>query len=113
MYTSLSYFRCEVELYRLHINTLNELVWFLAYKGKGFNISKILRTWSLTLPKCVCIYYIVYKNMYIYKIYKCVDTEVHMYLAHAVVNEEYIVHKVSLTEFKVSLKMSTENHMVH
>lgn len=51
--------------------------------------------------------------MYIYKIYKSVYTKVHMYLAHAVVNEEYIVHKLSLTEFKVSLKMSTENHMVH
>lgn len=40
-------------------------------------------------------------------------TEVHVYLAHAVVNEEYILHKGSLTEFKVSLKMGRGNHIVH
>lgn len=40
-------------------------------------------------------------------------TEVHMYLAHAVVNEEYILHKGTLTEFKVSLKMGRGNHIVH
>lgn len=40
-------------------------------------------------------------------------TEVHTYLAHAVVNEEYILHKVSLTGFKVSLKTGTENYIVH
>lgn len=30
------------------------------------------------------------------------QTKVHMYLAHAVIDEEYILHKGSLTGFKVS-----------
>jgi len=45
-------------LYHLHISKLDELMWILAYNGKGFNISQILKTFTffLTLPKYVCIY---------------------------------------------------------
>lgn len=39
--------------------------------------------------------------------------EVRMCLALAVVNEEYVLHRVSLMGFEVSLKKGTENHIVH
>ena len=39
-------------------------------------------------------------------------TEVRTYLARAVVDEEYLLHQGSLTGFKVSLNVGTENHTV-